>query len=250
MKRHLSCMCLVLALGPLACSPPPHPYRQKLESWSPSPEEKVQLEGLTREYVLKRGLLNPEELAHITVEACDSGWIRLGIGKKMIGISITDRRLLPDNIDELADGIIRREAARIALVLVDATDRQVLQVTLHESRRRGVGGPGPAGFSGTPQYVPATGELAKTCRAIIPRLKVARTVPNHKPCESLEAAKALIWRHISMAAPPGRCTEYEGWYLFSGGDRSTVDDGTFRSGLAVKKGTAEIHRWEQRQPAE
>ena len=104
----------------------------------------------------------------------------------------------------------------------------------------------PVDSSGGPEYVPATAHLAKTCRAVIPRLKLARAVPNHAPCESLEAARNLIWRNVSMAAPPSRCTEYEGWYLFSGGDRGTVDDGTFRSGLAVKKGTAEVYQWEQR----
>jgi len=69
---------------------------------------------------------------------------------------------------------------------------------------------------------------------------------SEKGCASIEEARALLWRSISIAGGGTRaCTEYKGLFWFSRLDWARQDDRSFKSGWAVKKGTGEIYRWEE-----
>jgi len=98
--------------------------------------------------------------------------------------------------------------------------------------------------AGSIQDVPAVGAIAERCKAIIPRLKSATSMAEMRPCLSSASAKRLLLSLVSMACPPSTCTEYEGWYIFSGGDKATIDDGSFQSGFAVQKSSSRIYRYE------
>ncbi len=67
------------------------------------------------------------------------------------------------------------------------------------------------------------------------------------PCNSLAEAEELLCTRVNFACYPSACTEFEGWYLFSGGDRAVPDDSKFRSGFAIKTGTASLYQWQERQ---
>ncbi len=67
------------------------------------------------------------------------------------------------------------------------------------------------------------------------------------PCENLHDAAALLWRSINIAiVDQPAAAEYRGFFVFSRLDWAKKDDGTFRSGFAVEKGTGRIYRWEDR----
>ena len=53
--------------------------------------------------------------------------------------------------------------------------------------------------------------------------------------------------HMALAVSPStrRFAYHKGFFLFSRLDSAKPDDGNFRSGLAVKKGTRDIYRWEE-----
>ena len=66
-------------------------------------------------------------------------------------------------------------------------------------------------------------------------------------CQTIEDAGRLLWQSINIANPHIRrvCTEYKGFFFFSRLDRAGQDDESFKSGIAVKKGTGEISRWDE-----
>lgn len=126
-----------------------------------------------------------------------------------------------------------------------------------------------AGFA----YVQPSREQQKTMDAALPALKLERKMG--KACETIEDARALLWRSINIAGVSGAtgtsassssalalieaarrgevaeqlrrsCTEYKGFFWFSRLDWAREDDRTFKSGFAVKKGTGEIYRWEEK----
>jgi hypothetical protein len=102
----------------------------------------------------------------------------------------------------------------------------------------------PARQLGSPfRVVPVTPEISRACDAALKRMTLLSRVEGKAPRDSIEAARRLIWRSVNIATA-GACVEYRGWYFFSGLNSARPDDGRFKSGLAVKKGTAEIHRWE------
>jgi hypothetical protein len=93
-------------------------------------------------------------------------------------------------------------------------------------------------------YVETSPEQRKTLDAVLPALRLERKM--EKACETVEDARALLWRSINIATGSTRaCTEYKGFFWFSRLDWAKQDDRTFKSGFAVKKGTGEIYRWEE-----
>ncbi|MBN2579446.1 MAG: hypothetical protein JXB10_10675 [Pirellulales bacterium] len=73
-------------------------------------------------------------------------------------------------------------------------------------------------------------------------MRLQYDVKNEAPANSMEEAQRLLWRHINIALGGSRaCVEYKGWFLISRLDWAKPDDGSFKSGFAVKKGTTEIH---------
>jgi hypothetical protein len=103
--------------------------------------------------------------------------------------------------------------------------------------------PGLAGYGFV--YVEASPEQQKSLDAALPALKLERRM--QKPCETVEEARVLLWRSINIATGSTRaCTEYKGFFWFSRLDWARQDDRSFRSGFAVKKGTGEIYRWQDR----
>jgi len=67
---------------------------------------------------------------------------------------------------------------------------------------------------------------------------------------TIDAALLYLWETVNIAVIQTHrtCTEYKGYFWFSRLDTANPDDQTFRSGFAVKKGTGDIYRWEERKP--
>jgi hypothetical protein len=71
---------------------------------------------------------------------------------------------------------------------------------------------------------------------------------SEKVCVTVEDARAIIWQSVSIATGSKHiCAEYRGFFWFSRLDWAGQDDRTFKSGIAVKKGTGEIYAWEEHQ---
>jgi hypothetical protein len=99
-------------------------------------------------------------------------------------------------------------------------------------------------------YVETSPEQQKNLDTALSAVKLERKMD--KACRTVEDARALLWRSISIATGgPRACTEYKGFFWFSRLDWARQDDRSFKSGFAVKKGTGEIHRWaeERAQPS-
>ena len=100
-----------------------------------------------------------------------------------------------------------------------------------------------AGFA----YVEPALEQQKNLDTALVAVKLERKMD--KACETIEDARALLWRSINIpiatgSGPLGWCTEYQGYFWFSRLG-TLLRDSSFKSGLAVKKGTGEIYRWEE-----
>ncbi len=94
-------------------------------------------------------------------------------------------------------------------------------------------------------YAKASPEQRKTMDGALPDLKLEGKL--EKACETVEDAGELLWRSINIATGSTRtCTDYKGYFWFSRLDWARQDDRTFKSGFAVKKGTGEIYRWDER----
>ena len=61
----------------------------------------------------------------------------------------------------------------------------------------------------------------------------------------MASAQQLILRNINVAVTPSAraCVEYKGWFLVSRLNTAGQDDGSFKTGIAVKKGTTQIYKW-------
>jgi hypothetical protein len=76
-------------------------------------------------------------------------------------------------------------------------------------------------------------------------MRLVRNAKKEPPTNTMAEAQRLVLRNINIAAGgPRACVEYKGWFMISRLDWAKADDGSFKSGFAVKKGTTEIHRWE------
>ena len=100
-------------------------------------------------------------------------------------------------------------------------------------------------------YVEPSPEQRKTMDAALTKLGLLRKMD--KACTTIEEARALVYRsiHIASADNVRAATEYKGFFWFSRLERAGHDDGTFKSGVAVKKGTAEVYDYgeDEVQPA-
>jgi hypothetical protein len=95
-------------------------------------------------------------------------------------------------------------------------------------------------------YVEPSPEQRTNLDAALMKVKLERKMGGS--CETIEDARALLWRSVNIAVVFGSkrtCTEYKGFFWFSRLDWAKEDDRTFRSGLAVKRGTGEIFHWEE-----
>jgi len=104
-----------------------------------------------------------------------------------------------------------------------------------------------AEISGYFRAVKITDSLKNSCEQAIKKMKIAKTVAGEKPVQTMEEAQQLIWASIGIAVGvgPRACLEYEGWFMISRLNWGNPDDGSFKSGFAVKKGTAEIYQWNE-----
>jgi len=103
----------------------------------------------------------------------------------------------------------------------------------------------PADLSGGFRPVELTPEIEATCATAISKMRLVRNAKKEPPTNTMAEAQRLVWRNINIAAGgPRACVEYKGWFMISRLDWAKADDGSFKSGFAVKKGTTEIHRWE------
>ena len=95
--------------------------------------------------------------------------------------------------------------------------------------------------------VALTDEIEEACQRALTTMRLVYKGETQTPVHSMEDARALIFSGVisfSMANSPHACIEYDGWFFISKFGAKEVDDGSFQSGIAVKKGTADIYRWE------
>ncbi len=103
-----------------------------------------------------------------------------------------------------------------------------------------------ANIGGNFRTAKITDDIKDTCSQAIKKMKIAKTVTGGNPVQTMEDAQRLIWQNISIAGHgPRACTEYEGWFMISRLNWAKLDDGSFKSGLAVKKGTTDIYEWDE-----
>jgi len=93
--------------------------------------------------------------------------------------------------------------------------------------------------------VKLTAEVETACASAIGKMKLMCDVSKAEAVNSMPAAHELIWRNINIAVAPSSraCVEYKGWFLISRLDTAGKDDESFKTGIAVKKGTTEIYKW-------
>jgi hypothetical protein len=81
------------------------------------------------------------------------------------------------------------------------------------------------------------------------KLRLSRNLNSRgkPPCTSQADAQSLLRRNLHLVHSPSACAfaEHKGFFLFSGLGSAKPDDGLFEAGFAVKKGTAEIYRWDK-----
>ena len=84
--------------------------------------------------------------------------------------------------------------------------------------------------------------------AAVESLNDGRAVPGARPCETQAEAQLLIRGNLHLIRGPNRSpfAEHKGYFLFAGLTTEEPDDGSFRSGYAVKKGTAKIYFWHRK----
>jgi len=92
------------------------------------------------------------------------------------------------------------------------------------------------------EYIAASPEQQKNLDAAISAMKRESKV--EKAAGTMEEAAALLWPTLSIPGGMRVCTEYKGFFWISRLDWAREDDGSFKSGYAVKKGTGEIYRWQ------
>ncbi len=101
----------------------------------------------------------------------------------------------------------------------------------------------------SPQYpyylAELTPETKAACVAAIAKMQLIIDAQREQPANSMAEAQGLIWRNISIHyCPTGRaCVEHNGWFLISSLNTGDQDDGSFKTGLAVKKGSTGIYEW-------
>ena len=97
-------------------------------------------------------------------------------------------------------------------------------------------------------YADVTAEQATTLDAALTELKLQKQIKAQT--RTPDHAAALLWESINIAVSPTSraCTKYKGYFWFSRLDTAGPDDQTYKSGFAVKIGTGEIYRWEEKQP--
>lgn len=97
-------------------------------------------------------------------------------------------------------------------------------------------------------YVVPSEEQTKTLDAALGRMRLEKQTKNQ--ARNIDQAIAYLWQTISIAitSSPRICTDYRNFFWFSRLDLAGKDDQTFKSGFAVKKGTGEIYRWEDKSP--
>jgi hypothetical protein len=98
------------------------------------------------------------------------------------------------------------------------------------------------------QYVTLSETQQKVLDATIDRLALDKQTKAQT--RSIDRAILYLWKTINIAViqTPRACAEYKGFFWFSRLDTAGPDDQTFRSGIAVRKGTGNIYRWEEPKP--
>ena len=94
------------------------------------------------------------------------------------------------------------------------------------------------------QAVELTPEIEAACTNAIS--KMDHFYPGHgDPANTMADAQKLLWDHFSIQETysPKSCVEFNGWFLISQFNTSGQDDGSFTTGMAVKKGTTEMYPW-------
>lgn len=96
------------------------------------------------------------------------------------------------------------------------------------------------------RYVIPSEEQTKTLDAVIGKMRLEKQTNNQ--IQNIDQAITYLWQTINIAITPSPrvCTDYRNFFWFSRLDSAGKDDQTFKSGFAVKKGTGEIYRWEDK----
>ena len=67
--------------------------------------------------------------------------------------------------------------------------------------------------------------------------------PDLPPVTTIDEAAERIATGVNMAYPPALCTEWNGWFVFSGGT-TTGPVRDFSTGLGIRKGDNAVYTWE------
>jgi hypothetical protein len=83
---------------------------------------------------------------------------------------------------------------------------------------------------------------------VVESLDEGRSFTGAKPCQTQGEAQLLIKGNLHLIRSPQRCpfAEHKGYFLFAGLTTEKPDDGLFKTGYAVKKGSTTIHSWERK----
>ena len=98
------------------------------------------------------------------------------------------------------------------------------------------------------QYVNLSETQQKVLDVTIDRMAVEKQMKAQT--RSIDQAVVYLWKTINIAViqTPRACAEYKGYFWFSRLDTAGPDDQSFRSGIAVRRGTGNIFRWEEPKP--
>jgi len=94
------------------------------------------------------------------------------------------------------------------------------------------------------QTVKITSEIQAACSSAIAKMDHCY-VGHGDPANTMDEAQRLLWNNFSiqLTYSPKSCIEFNGWFLVSHFNTAGQDDGSFKSGMAVKKGTTEMYPW-------
>lgn len=94
------------------------------------------------------------------------------------------------------------------------------------------------------QCIVPTSEQKKEIDIAYKKLQIVRRTKSQ--VRNIDQATAYIFRMINFTVTTRVCTEYRNFFWFSRLDRAGLDDQTFKSGFAIRRGTGDIYRWEEK----
>jgi hypothetical protein len=133
--RHLIALLLVVLAG--CSSTPAAPAKKTVQSWTPSKDDRLRVETLVRTFLQGRPIVTAEELSHMIVDVNPEGYLDAR-QKRIIGCTFVDRRLLPSKEVMEKSAVSFIHDAMVLIIVVDATDWEVVEARLLERVRKGI----------------------------------------------------------------------------------------------------------------